>query len=90
MRRLVPLGLVGLVGLAMALGLGLGLAAAPARRSVAAQLTGPISAPGGPFLVDGQGRVVILHGVDAVYKHAPFELYDAPGKPWNFSTPTRR
>ncbi len=69
----------------MALGLGLGLAAAPARRSVAAQLTGPISAPGGPFLVDGQGRVVILHGVDAVYKHAPFELYDAPGKPWNFS-----
>jgi endoglycosylceramidase len=23
--------------------------------------------------------------VNAVYKHAPFELYDAPGKPWNFS-----
>jgi endoglycosylceramidase len=45
----------------------------------------PLSSPGGPYLYDRAGRVVFLHGVDAVYKHAPFELYPAPGKPWNFS-----
>ncbi|HWA64805.1 MAG TPA: cellulase family glycosylhydrolase [Mycobacteriales bacterium] len=26
----------------------------------------------GPFLIDGSGRVVIIHGVNAVYKHAPY------------------
>ena len=46
----------------------------------------PLSSPGGPYLHDRAGRVVFLHGVDAVYKHAPFELYPDPGKPWNFST----
>ncbi len=45
----------------------------------------PLSSPGGPYLYDREGRVVFLHGVDAVYKHAPFELYPDPGKPWNFS-----
>jgi endoglycosylceramidase len=45
----------------------------------------PLSSPGGPYLYDRAGRVVFLHGVDAVYKHAPFELYPDPGKPWNFS-----
>lgn len=48
-------------------------------------IAGPIRSPGGPFLYDSQGRVVFLHGVDAVYKRAPFELYAAPGKSWNFS-----
>ena len=48
-------------------------------------LQAPLSSPGGPYLYDRAGRVVFLHGVDAVYKHAPFELYPAPGKPWNFS-----
>ena len=48
-------------------------------------LAAPLSSPGGPYLYDRSGRVVILHGVDAVYKHAPFELYPAPGQPWNFS-----
>ena len=43
------------------------------------------SAPGGPYLYDSQGRVVFFHGVDAVYKYAPYELYPDPGKPWNFS-----
>jgi endoglycosylceramidase len=47
---------------------------------------GPLSAPGGPFLHDGNGRVVILHGVDAVYKYPPFELYPDPGQPWNLSS----
>jgi endoglycosylceramidase len=53
--------------------------------SGAPAIEGPIRSPGGPYLYDREGRVVILHGVDAVYKHAPFELYADPGKPWNFS-----
>jgi endoglycosylceramidase len=57
----------------------------PAATATAGSLNGPISAPGGPFLRDTYGRVVILHGVNAVYKHAPYELYDAPGQPFNFS-----
>jgi endoglycosylceramidase len=51
-----------------------------------ATVEGRISAPGGPYLMDSRGRVVIFHGVDAVYKYAPYELYPDPGKPWNFST----
>ncbi|MHB1711077.1 MAG: cellulase family glycosylhydrolase [Acidimicrobiales bacterium] len=46
---------------------------------------GPIRSSGGPFLRDAYGRAVILHGVDAVYKRAPYELYAAPGKAWNFT-----
>jgi endoglycosylceramidase len=48
-------------------------------------ISGPVRSPGGPFLYDSHGRVVFLHGVDAVYKRKPFELYADPGKPWNFS-----
>jgi endoglycosylceramidase len=47
--------------------------------------TGPYSAPGGPYLYDHQGRIVFFHGVNAVYKHPPYELFPAPGQPWNFS-----
>ncbi len=50
-----------------------------------AAVSGLIRAPGGPYLYDRQGRVVFFHGVDAVYKYPPYELYPAPGKPWNFS-----
>lgn len=46
---------------------------------------GPIHSSGGPFLRDAYGRAVILHGVDAVYKKTPYELYAAPGKAWNFT-----
>jgi endoglycosylceramidase len=35
---------------------------------------GPISAPGGPFLRDAEGRVVLLHGVNLMYKLAPYEI----------------
>lgn len=35
---------------------------------------GPISAPGGPFLRDAEGRVVLLHGVNLVYKRPPYEV----------------
>jgi endoglycosylceramidase len=46
---------------------------------------GALSAHGGPYLTDSGGRVVFLHGVNAVYKRAPYELYPDPGKPWNFT-----
>jgi endoglycosylceramidase len=48
-------------------------------------VSGRISARGGPYLHDSQGRIVFFHGVDAVYKYAPYELYPDPRKPWNFS-----
>lgn len=47
-------------------------------------LPGPIRSPGGPYLYDHAGRVVILHGVNVVYKRPPFEVYPDRGKPWNF------
>lgn len=49
-----------------------------------APVRGALAAPGGPYLHDGAGRVVLLHGVNAVYKRPPYELYPDPGKPWNF------
>ena len=33
-----------------------------------AAVSGRITAPGGPYLYDREGRVVFFHGVDAVYK----------------------
>src|ERR1039457_7027993 len=48
----------------------------------ASVVQGPITSPDGPYLYDQQGRVVFLHGVNAVYKRPPYELYPAPGKPW--------
>ena len=50
-----------------------------------AALSGLLRAPGGPYLEDSHGRVVFLHGVNVVYKRPPYEVYPAPGKPWNFS-----
>ncbi|HMD45042.1 MAG TPA: cellulase family glycosylhydrolase [Acidimicrobiales bacterium] len=47
-------------------------------------VSGPIGAPGGPYLRDRYGRVVLFHGVNAVYKYAPFIATPAPGRPWNF------
>ncbi len=35
---------------------------------------GPFRAPGGPELLDRDGRVVLLHGVDLVYKIPPYEV----------------
>jgi endoglycosylceramidase len=48
-------------------------------------VSGVIEASGGPYLRDRSGRVVFFHGVNAVYKRPPFELFPAPGRPWNFS-----
>jgi endoglycosylceramidase len=62
---------------------GLGLAScggsAPAASTVSAPSSasgpvGPLRAPGGPFLVDRQGRTVLLHGVNLVYKVPPYEV----------------
>ena len=50
-----------------------------------AVIEGQIRSPGGPYLYDKEGRVVFFHGVNAVYKHPPYELFPAPGKPWNLS-----
>jgi endoglycosylceramidase len=50
-----------------------------------AAVSGPIRSPGGPYLYDRLGRIVFFHGVNAVYKKPPYELFPAPGKAWNFS-----
>ena len=85
----VPVVALGTAGPASAVEAGLPTLRSPAFAgasvSGAPAITGPIRSPGGPFLYDRQGRVVFLHGVDAVYKRRPFELYADPGKPWNFS-----
>jgi len=57
----------------------------PPKATGASIVRGPIRSPGGPFLYDQTGRVVFFHGVNAVYKLPPYELYSAPGKPWNFT-----
>ncbi len=48
-------------------------------------VSGPIRSPGGPYLFDHYGRVVLFHGVNAVYKYPPFELYPDRGRAWNLS-----
>jgi endoglycosylceramidase len=57
---------------------------APPSAPAGSYVSGTLHAPGGPFLYDSSGRVVLLHGVNAVYKLAPYELYPDPGQPWNF------
>ena len=44
-------------------------------------LNGTLSSKGGPFLTDRFGRIAVLHGVNAVYKHAPYTMTVEPGKP---------
>jgi len=53
-------------------------------------LSGFLSAPGGPYLRDQYSRVVILHGVNAVYKLAPYELTVTPGQPNTFDAADAR
>ena len=62
-----------------------GLVAAP---SLVANtyVSGVIYSQGGPFLTDQFGRTIYLHGVNAVYKHAPYTLTITPGKPNSFTT----
>jgi len=61
---------------------------APVRVTLApasAAVTGPLRAPGGPYLYDHYGRVVSLHGVNAVYKHPPFTLTVTANRPNSFT-----
>ncbi len=44
-----------------------------------------LQSPGGPSLYDADGRVVLLHGVNVVYKHPPYIAYPDPGQPWDLS-----
>jgi endoglycosylceramidase len=44
-------------------------------------LSGPLLSPGGPFMKDRFGRTILLHGVNAVYKFAPYTLTVTPGQP---------
>ena len=60
-------------------------AEATAPPSPAVGPVGPISAPGGPFLHDADGRVVIMHGVNLVYKVPPYEIVTS-GKGTNVLT----
>jgi endoglycosylceramidase len=80
---------VGLIVLVAAAGAVVGglVATSGGRLNLAAEtiVQGQLHAESGPFLTDSHGRVVMLRGVNAVYKRAPFELYADPGKDWNFS-----
>jgi len=93
-RRSVPAALavpVAVVLLAVGVVAGVALAGRGAKVISAAEptarapLSGFLRARGGPNLIDQWGRVVILHGVNAVYKHPPYELYADPGAAWDFS-----
>jgi len=44
-----------------------------------------MTSPGGPYMYDADNRVVLLHGTNVVYKHAPYIAYPDPGEPWNFT-----
>src|SRR5580692_8882926 len=85
-RRRLVVGLIVLVAAAGAVVGGL-VATSGGRLNLAAEtiVQGQLHAESGPFLTDSHGRVVMLRGVNAVYKRAPFELYADPGKDWNFS-----
>ncbi len=83
-RRAVVV-LAALVAVGSIVGAFIAPARPPSYSTQDAVLQGPLSAQGGPYLTDRAGRVVILHGVNAVYKRAPYELYADPGKPWSFT-----
>jgi len=44
-----------------------------------------LTSPGGPYLYDADNRVVLLHGVNVVYKHPPYIAYPDRGTPWDLS-----
>ena len=82
----VVLGVLSLVTVVGGLGTAAAVPASSAPSTGASDPGGYVRALGGPFLTDASGRVMILHGVDAVEKRAPYVLYPDPGKPWNFSS----
>jgi endoglycosylceramidase len=57
----------------------------PGAPSDQARVMGPLTSPGGPYLFDSKGRVVFLHGVNLVYKHAPYVVTLRPGTNHSFT-----
>jgi len=58
---------------------------APVALAGTTTVSGLLLAPGGPYLKDQAGRVVFLHGVNAVYKYPPYELEVSPKRVWSFT-----
>jgi aryl-phospho-beta-D-glucosidase BglC (GH1 family) len=58
---------------------------APSSQTSAPGVPSFLTSPGGPYLYDANNRVVLLHGVNVVYKHSPYIAYPDPGKPWDLS-----
>src|ERR1019366_2126664 len=44
-------------------------------------VNGALSSAGGPFMTDRFGRTIMLNGVNAVYKRAPYTLTVLPNQP---------
>ncbi|MGD0391777.1 MAG: cellulase family glycosylhydrolase [Acidimicrobiales bacterium] len=70
----VCLGLVLVVGIASSSCGGSPAVTSSASENPADGPVGPLRAPGGPWLVDREGRTVLLHGADLVYKIPPYEV----------------
>jgi len=51
-----------------------GSAGAATTSQVTPGLAAPVNTPGGSFLRDADGRVVLMHGVDLMYKLSPYEI----------------
>ena len=58
---------------------------APASQKPSSGVPSFLTSPGGPYLYDANNRVVLLHGVNVVYKHPPYIAYPDRGKPWDLS-----
>ena len=57
----------------------------PSSQRLAPGVPSFLTSPGGPYLYDADNRVVLMHGVNVVYKHPPYIAYPDPGKPWDLS-----
>ena len=82
----ICLALVIVVGIALSSCGGSPVVTSPGSANPADGPVGPLRAPGGPWLVDQEGRTVLLHGVDLVYKVPPYEV-EVTGSGRNVLTP---
>ena len=58
---------------------------APTSQKQPAGVPSFLTSPGGPYLYDANNRVVLLHGVNVVFKHPPYIAYPDRGKSWDLS-----
>ncbi len=82
----ICLALVIVVGIALSSCGGSPVVTSPGSANPADGPVGPLRAPGGPWLVDQEGRTVLLHGIDLVYKVPPYEV-EVTGSGRNVLTP---